>query len=235
MKRAELQEKVNSIDWWHTIELPTDEGDIIRTPGRVDHCTEEIATQRFGIPEDLSGKTVLDVGCWNGYHSFLAEKRGAKVTAIDIWQDNSLMAQGPEGLKLARTALASSIVYYNKSLEDFAFAGLDIPLTYDVVFLFGTLYHTSNPLGHLKALSAVTGYYALIETAIAPDVELNGNLVFHIDFRPGFDNDPTNYFYFSPSALVTMLKHVGFDRVELVSALADQTRATFKAYKNPAK
>ena len=37
-----------------------------------------------GIPEDLSGKTVLDIGTADGFYSFLAEHRGAKrVLALD--------------------------------------------------------------------------------------------------------------------------------------------------------
>src|SRR5262249_61156859 len=37
------------------------------------------------IPDDLSGKTVLDIGAWDGYFSFEFERRGAHVLAIDTY------------------------------------------------------------------------------------------------------------------------------------------------------
>src|SRR5258706_14494121 len=43
------------------------------------------------IPADLSGKTVLDVGAWDGFFSFEFERRGAKrVLAIDAWGGRGL-------------------------------------------------------------------------------------------------------------------------------------------------
>jgi tRNA (mo5U34)-methyltransferase len=35
------------------------------------------------ISDDLTGKTVLDVGAWDGFFTFELERRGAKVTAVD--------------------------------------------------------------------------------------------------------------------------------------------------------
>ena len=37
----------------------------------------------INLPEDLTGKTVLDIGAWDGYYSFECEKRGATVTALE--------------------------------------------------------------------------------------------------------------------------------------------------------
>ena len=59
--------------WWHTIDL----GDGVVTPGH-----SSLAEQEFrpaGIPHALNGKTVLDIGCWDGVFSFLCEGRGATV------------------------------------------------------------------------------------------------------------------------------------------------------------
>src|SRR5256885_14814317 len=38
---------------------------------------------RFPIPQDLTGKRVLDIGPWDGWFSFEAERRGASVTSVD--------------------------------------------------------------------------------------------------------------------------------------------------------
>jgi len=50
------------------------------------------------IPEELTGKTVLDVGAWNGFFSFEFERRGAKwVLAVDAWT-------GPHAMETFLTA-----------------------------------------------------------------------------------------------------------------------------------
>ena len=70
------------ISWWHRIQMP----DGSYTPGLVVHGSDggDWPTTRFGMPEDLTGKTVMDVGAWDGFFSFEAEKRGAKyVLAAD--------------------------------------------------------------------------------------------------------------------------------------------------------
>ena len=65
--------------WYHSFELP----DGTRFEG---HNTLEILNRRyarFPLPADLHGKRVLDVGAWDGWFSFEAERHGAEVTAID--------------------------------------------------------------------------------------------------------------------------------------------------------
>src|SRR5882757_8695768 len=73
-----LRETMNVISWWHTIKL----GDGLVTPGR--EPANESRDPYLRIPEDLTGKIVLDVGAWDGKYSFLAEQRGANsVVALD--------------------------------------------------------------------------------------------------------------------------------------------------------
>ena len=72
------QQKLASTGWWHSIEL----GDGIVTTGV--HTLEELKGNyaRFLLPEDLTGKRVLDIGCWDGFYSFEAEAHGADVLAV---------------------------------------------------------------------------------------------------------------------------------------------------------
>ncbi len=59
-------------------------GDGVRTAGHADQRSQEIRAE--AIPRRLRGKTILDVGCWDGYFSFLCERRGATVTPVDNFQ-----------------------------------------------------------------------------------------------------------------------------------------------------
>src|SRR6058998_1138514 len=66
----DLKKRVDRIRWWHTIDL----GGGIVTPGASDNLR---TLPQLGLPERLDGKTVLDVGAWDGFFSFEAERRGA--------------------------------------------------------------------------------------------------------------------------------------------------------------
>ena len=68
-KEKTLGERIMEIPYWyHRIELP---GNI--TPG-----WSPIDTSKYGIPDDLTGKRVLDIGAWDGYWTWEALKKGAR-------------------------------------------------------------------------------------------------------------------------------------------------------------
>lgn len=224
MKYNELKEAAEKIQWWHSIPLVSDEGETYVTKGYVNHCTEEIATNRFGMPESLEGKTVLDIGCWDGYFSFLAEKRNAKsVFGIDMLQGCSHKEQGTEGFEFARKVLDSKVGFEKKSLEEYA---QSTDNQFDVVFYYGVLYHVENPIAELKHLSKVTKEYALIETAISQKNDIQRPFW---EFLNGFDSDPTNFWYPNLMGLASTLLFVGFTKVEVI--WNDGIRATVKAIK----
>src|SRR5262245_28109523 len=72
---AELARK----GWFHSFELP--DGAII--PGCMSLEWQRQRWARFPIPADLEGRRVLDIGAWDGWFSFEAERRGAQVTSVD--------------------------------------------------------------------------------------------------------------------------------------------------------
>ncbi len=75
---AELRRRVSEINWYHTIDL----GDGIVTPGAVD-CRS--IARHCGLPADLSGKRVIDVGTCDGFWAFEMENRNAReVVATDL-------------------------------------------------------------------------------------------------------------------------------------------------------
>jgi len=79
-----LEERVAGIDWYHTLEL---------TPGVVTEGMFDLrpAMDRYGLPERLDGKRVLDVGTWDGFWAFEMERRGAaEVVALDLDDEREL-------------------------------------------------------------------------------------------------------------------------------------------------
>ena len=60
MISSELRREVENIKWWHKIDL----GNGVITPGR-DNTPEKL--KRMGMSQNLSGKSVLDIGAWDGF------------------------------------------------------------------------------------------------------------------------------------------------------------------------
>ena len=155
MEISDIKKKVEEIKWFHSIDL----GNGIITPGQV-KTFQKVKT--IGIPENLEGKTVLDIGAWDGYFSFEAEKRGAKrVLATDsfIWSREGWSSK--KGFELARTVL-------NSKVEDKLISVYDISPenvgTFDIVLFLGVLYHLKHPLLALERVFSVTKELAIIET-----------------------------------------------------------------------
>src|SRR5689334_6940141 len=75
----QVAEKVQAGTRYHTIELP--DGRILPGIQSAEHLRWRL--NRFNLPENLTGKRVLDIGAWDGWFSFECERRGARVTAVD--------------------------------------------------------------------------------------------------------------------------------------------------------
>ncbi|MCX7680609.1 MAG: glycosyltransferase, partial [Anaerolineae bacterium] len=163
-----------ALEWYHTIDL----GNGIVTPGHYDHRPY---LPYYGIPEDLTGKTVLDVGAASGFFAFEMERRGAKVAAVDLpqWFDHDF---GPcyrpdksaeegarylhEPIMLAKQVLGSQIDRIAMSVYDLS---PDTVGMYDLVFCGSLLLHLTDPVRALWRLQSVTREVAIIATVIHPD------------------------------------------------------------------
>ena len=222
----QLEEAIASVPFWfHSIELAPG----IVTPGHTpaDALAEEL--RLVDLP-DARGKTVLDIGAWDGYFSFAAERAGASrvvaldhfvwsldiqpqgvpsVTAPGAWQPEKL--PGKRGFDTARIALGSNV---EDVVADFMTADLDELGTFDVVLYLGVLYHMRDPLGALTRLAQVTREFAIIETQaiVVPGYE-NFALC---EFYPSdeLNSDETNWWAPNAKALEGLCRAAGFARIE---------------------
>src|SRR5436853_4178041 len=202
----DLRAEVEALRWYHVLDL----GHGVRTPGIYDPSSR---LPRYALP-DLSGKTVLDVGAWDGFFSFEAERRGAaRVVALDTfsWRPRGERT-GKAGFELARRALGSKV-------EDVDVDVLDISPetvggTFDVVLFLGVLYHMRHPLLALERVRSVTRELLILET----HVDLLGLRRPAAALYPGFEleGDWSNWWGPNPAAVRGLLEAAGFDAVEQV-------------------
>ena len=165
------------------------------------------------MPDDLTGKTVLDVGAWDGFFSFEAERRGAaRVLATDsfCWDGEGWGTKA--GFLFARDALRSTVEDLDIDCMDIA---PDRVGTWDVVLFLGVLYHLKNPLEAIERMASVTRELLIVETVVDTRA---GDERPMLTFYPGaeLDGDPTSWFGPNVSAVTAMLRLVGFDRVDLM-------------------
>lgn len=100
---SDLQRQIDQITWFHSIELAPG----VVTPG-LDATRDRL--DLLQIPADLRGRSVLDVGAWDGFFSFEAERRGAeRVLATDSFAWDGTNWSTKAGFELCRSALSSSV------------------------------------------------------------------------------------------------------------------------------
>src|ERR671933_1283270 len=153
---AALRRRVHELSWHHQIDL----GNGIVTPGR-DPSAAKLAALRL---PPLEGKTVLDVGAWDGYFSFAAERLGAeRVLAVDSFAWGGAEWGSQETFNLARSALGSKVEdHYAEVLE----LSPERVGNFDVVLFLGVLYHMRHPFLALERMAAVTRELLIIETHV---------------------------------------------------------------------
>lgn len=112
----------------------------------------------------LAGKTVLEVGCFEGIHSISLASRGANVIAIDSRVEN-----------LLKTLIRLWGYNYQAQVElwDLENDGIPvrIPPQWDVLHHIGVLYHLSDPVRHLRSVLERTKDAVLLDTHVAHDEE----------------------------------------------------------------
>jgi tRNA (mo5U34)-methyltransferase len=207
LEPEEIHRRVDAIDWYQSIDL----GRGIRTPG-VDDTAKRL--KKYHIPDDLHGKTVLDIGAWDGFFSFECEHRGARrVVAIDSFSWGGEGWGSKAGFELAREVLRSHV-------EDVTLDVMDLSPErvggrFDVTLFLGVLYHLRHPLLGLERVASVTDDLLIIDTQL----DLLSVRRPAVAFYPGatLNSDTSNWWAPNPAALFGMLHEIGFTRCAVVT------------------
>jgi tRNA (mo5U34)-methyltransferase len=217
LSHEQIQARIAELGpWFHNIEL---EG--VRTAP--DHFLGDypaVKWQRFShaIPADLTGRTVLDIGCNGGFYSIEMKRRGAaRVLGIDF--DEDYLAQA----RFAADISGQEIEFAKLSVYDVGAIGEK----FDVVLFMGVLYHLRHPLLALDLIREhVAGDMLIFQSmqrgstevdTIAADYDFNETA--HFD-SPGYpklhfieheySRDPTNWWAPNAACAEAMLSSAGF-------------------------
>jgi tRNA (mo5U34)-methyltransferase len=219
-ERASVEADVARVNWYHRIDL----GNGIVTPG-VDDPGSRLDV--LSLP-DLRGKSVLDIGAWDGFFSFEAERRGARrVLATDSYCWSGEGWGTKDGFDTARRIMRSTVEDHEIDVMDLS---PDAIGTFDVVLFIGVLYHMRHPLMALERVSSVTSGQLVLDTHTAMnDVDFPA-----MRFYPTneLNDDYTNWFGINAPAVEAMLRDVGFTRTERIHPeLIPSGRLTLHAWK----
>jgi tRNA (mo5U34)-methyltransferase len=247
--RATKQRLVDEIkQWHHSIRV----GDGVVTPGgkTLEHHHDEIL--RLQLPS-LAGKSVLDIGAWDGYYTFMAEGAGAsRVVALDhyAWSVDYQKATeytvrqldsgqpirafhtvpqlwDPAGLPGKR---GFDLVHrlLNSRAEvvvgDFMTMDLSALGTFDVVLFLGVIYHLEEPLKALRRVRQLTRGLAAIETEAVLLPGAPGRSLWQFVDAAQLNDDPTIWWVPTLEGLRAACLAAGFSRAEVTAGPPKRSR-----------
>ncbi len=207
--------------WFHNMDLG---GGVWTAPGHFLGDYPGVKFRGFAhvLPEDLGGKTVLDIGCNGGFYAIEMKRRGAaRVLGIDF--DDDYLAQARFA---AETLGHRDIEFRRMSVYDVGSLGEQ----FDLVVFMGVLYHLRHPLLALDLVyENVAKDLMLFQSLqrgsdeiapVAPDYAFWD--AGHFD-APGYPKmhfiehdyagDPTNWWAPNRACSAAMLRSSGFDIV----------------------
>ena len=217
LSHEQIQERVLELgDWFHNIDL----GGVRTAPNHFLGDYPAIKWRQFAhaIPRDLSGSSVLDVGCNAGFYAIEMKRRGAsRVVAVD--SDPRYLAQA----RFAAEVSGVDIDFRELSVYELPSLGE----RFDLVLFLGVLYHLRHPLLALDIL-----YDRVVADMLVFQSMLRGsNEVSHLQRDYGFHEveqfedrsypmmyfvehryagDPTNWWIPNRACAEAMLRSAGF-------------------------
>ena len=191
--------------WYHSFALPG--GGRIEGYNSLEHLRYRY--DLFPIPEDLTGRAVLDIGAWDGWFTFEAERHGANVTAMDCVEIENFLSM--------KAILGARAEYRILDFYDLPAAGLE---PFDYVFFLGVLYHLKHPLLALEIVCALTREVAIVDSFVidGPDWQQNSEKVPWMEFYEldELGSQLDNWVGPTVACLMAMCRAAGFARVELL-------------------
>jgi tRNA (mo5U34)-methyltransferase len=214
---ADIRRRIEELGpWFHNLEI----GGIKTAP---DHFLGDYPAFKWKgfshvLPQDLEGRSVLDVGCNAGFYSLEMKRRNAgRVVGID--SDPRYLAQA----RFAAEQAGLAIEFQQMSVYDVP----RLKQRFDLVIFMGVLYHLRHPLLALDLLwEHAVGDEMLFQCLQRGDERIP-DLAENHDFsewslfdRPDYPKlffveeryagDPTNWFIPNTAAMEAMLRSSGF-------------------------
>ena len=149
LQKSHIRNRIEELGpWFHNIHLPDG------TQTAPDHFLGDFPHTKWQqlsplLPEDLSGRTALDIGCNAGFYSLELARRGAEVTAIDF--DPNYLRQATwvlEQYQLSERVTLRQMQVYDLAHEE---------QQYDIVLFMGVFYHLRYPLLALDIVTRLVG------------------------------------------------------------------------------
>lgn len=219
--------------WWHSIDL----GDGVVTRGHKTPADLDRELAAMSLP-DLHGKSVLDIGGWDGFFAFAAERLGAtRVAVLDhyMWSMDSpgqqaywrqCMTDGVTPRPYHETEFWHPDTLPGKRgfdlarealgsgveaiVADFMTCDLAALGRWDIVLYLGVLYHIEEPMTALRRVAQITGELAVIETEAVVVPGLEDEAMWR--FFPGaeLNGDVSNWWAPNLTALQGAIQAAGF-------------------------
>lgn len=217
ISQREIRHRVRELGpWFHNLDL----GGVNTAP---DHFLGDYPSCKWGsfghaIPQDLRGKSVLDIGCNAGFYSIEMKRRGAaRVVGIDSDEDYLAQARFAAEVSGVELELRNLSIYRVAELKE----------KFDLVLFMGVLYHLRHPLLALDLLHQHVVRDTLVFQSLLRGSALNMDVDEDYSFsetgifdRPEFprmyfierrySKDPTNWWIPNRACAEAMLRSSGF-------------------------
>jgi tRNA (mo5U34)-methyltransferase len=215
--------------WFHRIDLGngifTKTESVMGEP--IDHPRETWEVIQQCLPADLTGKSLLDVGCNGGFYCVEAKRRGAhRVLGVDGQRQHVRQAL------FVRKVLGLDLEFRRFSVYDLDPATVGI---FDITLALGLVYHLKHLVLALERLYDVTKELLIVETAIIPPEQTPPSFVqslgeirqtlhplFCAENLPEAKEQVYNWFLPSPDALRALLINTGFAEVSVFKVTRDR-------------
>ena len=197
-------EEMNKIKWYHRI--PINE---VTTPGA--NYELQNSLDILPLPEDLTGKSVLDIGCWDGYYSFECEKRNARrVVANDkyMWEKESSFWSKDKGFDFAHKHLNSKVEKVVSSVEDLESKNLG---KFDYVLMLCVVCLSKNPVQYIEIARNLCSGTLILELHVDMlDIPYPSAKYYTGNHKNDEIND---YWGMNPLAVQSIMEDLGFTNI----------------------